>query len=239
MDLREYARVLLKRGWVVVLIALIGAAGAVGFSKIQQPIYRSTISLGARPARPADYGSSLAIKNLIRYYGQQLQTKKLGQQVIDQLQLDIPVEKFLGEVNVSAHEDDLTLEIEVKDPNVDMVSRMAQTLAEDLVIQHEQENLQIDQQDRILVDIVDNSTPPEIFSPKIKINALAGGILGALVGTLMIFLLEFLQSAYVRTTEDVERYLGMTLLGAVPTIEDRAATAEQRSQARKWFWQRA
>lgn len=221
MDLREYARVLFKRGWVVILIALIGAASAFGFSKIQQPIYRSTISLGARPARPADYGSGLAIKNLIRFYSQQLQTKTLAQKVVDQLQLDIPVEKLLSEVSVSTQEDALAIQVEVKDPNVNMVTRIAQTLAETFIIQHQQENLQIDQQDRILVDILDNATPPEIFSPKTTINVLAGSILGALAGVLVIFLLEYLQSAYIRNVNDIERYLGTTVLGSIPIMTNQ------------------
>ncbi len=239
MDLREYARVLFRRGWVIVLIALVGAVGAIGFSKIQQPIYRSEIRLGVRPARPADYGSSLAIKNLIRYYSQQLQTKKLAQTVVDQLQLDIAATKFLSEVSVSAQEDNLIIQVEVKDPNVAMVSRMSQTLAETFVFQHEQENLKIDQQDQILVDILDNASPAELFSPKTRINALAGGILGGLIGLLLIFLLEFLQSAYLRNPEDVERYLGLTVLGSIPATTERGAGSERRSRARRWFWQRA
>ncbi len=239
MDLREYARVLLRRGWVIVLIALIGGLGAIAFSKIQQPIYSSTITLGARPARPADYGSSLAIKNLINYYGQQLQTKALAQKVVDQLQLDIPATKFLSELSVAPQLDDLTLTIQVKDPNVDMVGKMAQTLAETYVIQHQQENLQIDQQDRILVDILDNASAPELFSPKTKVNAAAGAILGGLVGAFVIFVLEFLQSAYLRRPEDVERYLGLTVLGTVPTVAEMAPNAGARAASRKWFWQRA
>ncbi len=239
MDLREYARVLFKRGWVIVLIALIGGLGAIAFSKIQQPIYRSTITLTARPTRPSDYGQTLAIKNLVMQYSRELQTKSLAQKVIDQLQLDIPAEKFLSEVNVSAQEDTLMLQVEVKDPMPDNAARIAQTLAETYVVQHQQENLQIDQQDRILVNILDNATPPALFSPQTKINALAGGILGGLVGAFVVFLLEFLQSAYVRSSDDVERYLGMTVLGSIPTITGREALAEQRAPARRWFGQRA
>ncbi len=219
MDLREYARVLFKRAWVIVLIAIIGAGGAYVFSKFfQQEIYRSVITLSATPTRPSDYGQTLAIKNLVMQYSRQLQTKSIAQQVLNKTQYDIPVEKFLSEISVSAHEDDLTLDIEVKDPNKDLAGKLVQTLAETFVIQHQQENLQIDQQDRILVNILENASPYEQFSPKTTINVLAGGILGGLVGTLVIFVLEFLQSAFVRSTEDVERYLGLTVLGAIPTM---------------------
>lgn len=223
MDLREYGRVLFKRGWIVVVVAIVGALGALAFSRIQTPIYRSTITLSAQPTRSSDYGQGLAIKNLLRLYSQQIQTKSIAQQVIDQLQLDIPPEKFLSGVEVSPNDADFTMQIAVKDANIDMVQREAQTLAENFVILHQQENLQMDQNDRILVNILDNATPPEKFSPKTTINVLAGGILGALAGIIAIFLIEYLQSAYIRRVEDVERLLQLTVLGTIPTIKSKDA----------------
>ncbi len=239
MDLREYARVLIKRGWIIVLIALVGAVGGFAFSKLQKPIYRSTITLTATPTRPSDYGQTLAIKNLVRQYSRQLQTKAMAQQVLGKLQYDISPEKFLSEVSVSAQEDDLTLDVEVKDPTKDMVQPLVQTLAENFVIQHQQENLQIDQNDRILVNILENAGPIEQFSPKTSINTAAGGILGGLVGVMVVFVLEFLQSAFLRTTEDVEKQLGLTVLGAIPTLSDKSSATAAQGTARRWFWQRA
>lgn len=227
MDLREYGRVLLRRGWIVVVVAIVGALAAFVFSRVQTPIYRSTITLSAVPSRPSDYGQSLAIKNLLRLYGQQMQTKTIAQQVIDQLQLDIPPEKFLSGVEVSASEADYTLQVAVKDANMDMVPRMTQTLADNFVILHQQENLQVDQSDRILVNILDNATPPEKFSPKTTINVIAGAILGALAGVIAIFVIEYIQSGYIRKPEDVERSLNLTVLGAIPTIDAQNAKTKQ------------
>lgn len=239
MDFREYARVLFRRGWVIIVIALVGALGALLFSRLQTPLYRSTITLSAVPTRPSDYGQTLAIKNLLRLYSQQLQTKTIAQRVIDQLQLDISPEKFLSRVAVSANEADYTLQVEIKDPNIDLVQPMVQTLADHFVIQHQQENLQIDQQDRVLVNILDNATPPEKFSPKTTINVIAGGILGALAGGFVVFLVEYLQSGYIRRPEDIERYLKLTVLGTIPAFGSKDGTARQPTPLRRWFWQRA
>ncbi len=239
MDLREYVRVLFKRLWVVALIALVGAGGAYGFSKLQQPIYDSTIMLKAVPANPTDYGQSLAIKTLLQLYSQEIQTKIMAQQIIDQLQLDKSPDELLSDINVSANEATLQLEIQVKYPEQDTAPKIAQQLAQDYVVQHQQDNLQIDQMHRILISIMDNATPPELFSPKTKINVAAGGILGGLAGVFVIFLLEFLQSAYVRSTQDVERYLGLTMLGTIPTMTNREALTERRLHMRRRFWQRA
>ena len=227
MDLREYARVLLRRGWIVIVVAIVGALGALLFSRLQTPVYRSTITLSAQPSRSSDYGQSLAIKNLLRLYGQQMRTKTIAQQVIDQLQLDIAPEKFLSGVEVSPNEADFTIQIAVKDENIDKVQAMVQTLAENFVLLHKQESLEMDQNDRILVNILDNATPPEKFSPKTTINVIAGAILGALAGVLAIFVVEYIQSAYIRKPEDVERSLNLTVLGAIPTIDARDAKTKQ------------
>ncbi len=238
MDLREYARVLFKRGWMIVLIALVGGLGAIGFSKLQQPIYRSTITLGAIPARP-DYGQGLVTKELLHNYSQQIVTTKMLQPVIDQLQLDITPEKLKERVNVSADEADLLINIEVKDPIQANAPKVAQTIADAFVVKHRQDNNIIDQRDRILVDVHDGPTPVELFSPKTRINAVAGGILGALVGVFVVFLLEYLESAYVRNSEDVERLLGLTVLGSIPTMTEKATASTEGVRARRWFWQRA
>lgn len=224
MDLREYANVLIRRGWIVIVVAIVGALAALGFSRIQTPVYRSTITMSVQPSRSSDYGQSLAIKNLMRLYGQQMQTKSIAQQVIDQLQLDIPPEKFLGGVEVSPNEADLTIQVAVKDANIDLVPRMVQSLAENFVLFHQQENLQMDQNDRILVNLLDNATPPEKFSPKTTINVVAGGILGGLAGVIAIFVLEYIQSGYIRKPEDVERVLKLNVLGTIPTINPKDVT---------------
>lgn len=233
MDLREYGRVLIRRGWIVVVCAVVGALGALLFSRLHTPIYRSTITLSAVPSRPSDYGQSLAIKNLLRLYGEQMRTKTISQQVVDQLQLDIPAEKFRGEVEVSANEDRFTLDVAVKDANIDMVQSMAQTLAENFVILHQQENLQVDQNDRILVNLLDNATPPEKFSPKTTINVIAGAILGALAGIIAIFVLEYFQSGYIRKPEDIERALNLTVLGTIPIISGKDAAAKQTTSVKQ------
>lgn len=238
MDLREYARVLFKRSWMVLLIALVGGIGAIGFSKLQQPIYRSTITLSALPARP-DYGQGLASKELLNNYSQQIVTTKLLQSVIDELQLDIAPETLKERVNVSADGTNLLINIEVKDPVQANAPKLAQAIADAFVVKHKQDNLQIDQQDRILVDIQDGPTPVQLFSPQTKINAVAGGILGALAGVLVVFVLEYLESSYVRNPDDVERLLGITVLGSIPMMTERLAASTEGARARRWFWQRA
>ncbi len=230
MPLQDYARVLLKRGWIIVLLAIITAASAYVFSKVQTPIYRSTVTLSAVPSRPADWGQTQAIKSLLRNYVQQMQSPALVQPVIDKLQLDIAPPKFLSQVNFNAAEDTMTIAVEARHPLPAVAAKMAQTLAETFVTVHEQENQTLDQRDRIIVKIYNNATSPDIFSPKTSVNVLAGGILGALIGLVIVFILEWLESDIIRTSEDAERYLGVTVLGAIPVIGDKQSETQSRRQ---------
>jgi hypothetical protein len=45
---------------------------------------------------------------------------------------------------------------------------------------------------------------------------LAGGIFGVLLGGVIILLLEWLESDILRTPGDVERFIGLTVLGTIP-----------------------
>lgn len=238
MDLRDYLKILRKRWWIIALVALIAVGSAYAFSKAQTPIYRSTITLSNQPARP-DLGQGLFTKQILRNYVRQLSTRTMAAKVNDQLQLDLAPETILGKVSFNADEADLTIQIEAKDRNPAIAQKIAQTFAELFVQQRQIENLEIDQRDRIITSLTDSATPPEIFSPKTSINMLAGGLLGALIGVVIVFVLEWLESDIIRSSEDVERYIGVPVIGTIPTITARETATTSAARPRLAFWRRA
>jgi capsular polysaccharide biosynthesis protein len=48
------------------------------------------------------------------------------------------------------------------------------------------------------------------------VNAAAGGVLGLLVGVIVVFLLEYLESSVVRRRDDLERQMDIPVIGALP-----------------------
>jgi capsular polysaccharide biosynthesis protein len=238
MELRDYVKVLRKRWWVIALIALIALASAYGFSKTQPTVWRSTIKLSIEPSRGSDYGQVLAIKQILRNYALKLTSGLMAQQVVDKLQLDIPASALLGQVAVSPDEADYTIQIEAKDQSAATAVKIVQTFANLFVQERQIKNLDVAQQDRILVSIADNPTAPDIFSPKTSINMLAGGVLGALLGVIILFALEWLESDVVRSNEDVERYIGLAVIGSIPTITTREAAPGLAARVGPAFWNR-
>ena len=68
------------------------------------------------------------------------------------------------------------------------------------------------------------------FKPKPLLNAIAGLVLGALLGILIVFALEWLEADILRTPAAVERSLGLTVLGSIPAEASQPARSARRGQ---------
>ena len=82
----------------------------------------------------------------------------------------------------------------------------------------ELENGKVRKEDQVEVVMGDNPIYSK-FRPQTTINTAAGGILGLLLGALIVAVLEWLEAGVVRTPVDVERKLGLPVLGAIPASE--------------------
>jgi capsular polysaccharide biosynthesis protein len=106
-------------------------------------------------------------------------------------------------------------------------------MAEVFVEDRDAWNQRQDKRDRIEVSILDNvwNLGYQQYSPNTKINTAAGGLFGLLVGLLVVFFLEWLEQDVIRSAADVERSIGVTVLGSIPpgsSDGDGRQPAEQR-----------
>jgi capsular polysaccharide biosynthesis protein len=217
MELKEYLNILVKRGWIILLVAVITASSAFVFSKLQTVTYRSTIWLNVWPGRP-DWGLQQTIKGLLRNYSGQIKSRDAAQQVINSQQLDMTVESLLAEMTVSPIESDFLLQIDVDDIDPKRAQVIAQSAAEVFVEKIRVQMLDQDKADRVDVNIRDNATPATVFWPKTKLLTLAGGLFGLLAGALVVLGLEWLSKDIIRKGQDIERHTGLTVLGAIPKV---------------------
>ncbi len=232
MELQDYLNILRKRGWIIILTACITAASALGFSLVQTPKYKATAKLSVNPAR-ADWGLANAAKTLLRNYTINMTTHKTAQKVIDRAQLDMSTDDLLSKVTVSSDESNFTLQVDVKDYDPVVAIQIAQTMAEVFIEDQTEWNQKQDKRDRIEVSLLDDVRDAPKFSPKTKINTLAGGIFGVLLGSVIVLFLEWLESDILRTPGDVERFIGLTVLGVIPVPAGSAgAPGRKRSRLR-------
>jgi len=214
LELLDYVKILRKRGWIILLVAFITAASAFVFSKLQMPEYKGGVRLQFQPAR-ADWGLTGAAKTLLPSYRNIILSYAAAQKVIDRLQLDMSPDRLLSKVTTSADEADFTIRIEARDHDGEIAQQIAYTFAQVFIEDRAEWNQRQDKRDRVEVYMLDRPRY-SLYRPKTKINTLAGGLFGAIVGALIMLFLEWLERDILRTSDDVERYVGLPLLGAIP-----------------------
>jgi capsular polysaccharide biosynthesis protein len=229
MSLRDTIRILRRRGWIALLIAVLTAAAAYGFSRMQTPVYRSSIlvSLNIRP----DLGLSEATKALLRNYATNMYSTDRARGVIDRLQLDTTPEELKSRVTIDPDESRFIIQIDAKDYSAEIANNITRTWADILVDWRREENEKVERRDRVEAAIVE---PPQasLYTPQTRINTVAGLILGLLLGVLVVFGLEWIDAGIVRTPDDMERMAGLTVLGAIPTVMPNGRYATERAAQR-------
>ena len=217
MELTDYIRIIRQRGWIIILVAIIAAASAYGFSKMQTPIYSASTRLWVQPAR-ADWGLSSTLKDLLRGYVEAIKTHRVAQEVIDRGQLDMQTSDLLSKVFLNPDASNFTIQVEARDTNPEVAYAIVDTVATVFIEDRNEWNQQQDRRDQIDVTMLDSvySLGYQQFRPNTRINTLAGGLFGLMVGVLVIFFLEWLTHDIIRSSEDAERALDVLILGQIP-----------------------
>lgn len=220
MQLQAYWRVIRRRGWIVGLTAVLVAVAALAFSLIvkeRAPVYKSTIGILVQPSR-TDFGQAQAAKTLLDSYVAWMDSNYRAADVIEALKLDMTPEQLRNNVTIASEAQRLVIEIEVENANGDQGNDVARKWAELFIQWRDQENQKVRREDRIDAQILDDPRY-ELEFPKTSINTIAGAILGMIVGAAIVFALEYSEAGIIRSTEDVDRALMLTILGAIPPTE--------------------
>jgi capsular polysaccharide biosynthesis protein len=227
MNLIDYARIILRRGWIAILLAVITATGAYLFSQTVTPEFRATQTILIVPSR-SDLGLTEAALRLINSRRTYLDSDLRAASVIDKLHLDYTPGYLRGQTTITANRDNLTIQIDVDLPiDINVLSpeqtqealrtlgNIAIAWGDELIAYQEALNQQAQRTDRIQTQPQDN---PRISqqSPKLTINLLIGAIAGFFLGAVIIFVLEYLESNMIRRREDIERATELKVLAVVP-----------------------
>ena len=217
MELGDYARILRKRWWIIVVAVVLTAGSGLAFSKLQHPEYTSTAEIVIEPARP-DWGLAQAAKMVLRTYMTVADSDQWAQKVIDILELPTTPERLRSNAYFAAEDDRMVIKLEIEDYDGDLANDIARTWAQLLVEWRDNQNQRQRKEDRVYAYLRDQ--PRYIQSwPKTKIVTAAGGIFGLVIAGVIIFFLEWLEAGIVRTPQDLERQLNLTVMGAIPSAD--------------------
>jgi non-specific protein-tyrosine kinase len=225
MDLRAYLDILRRRGWIILLAAVLAGVGTFGISLKETKIWQATVRISAVPARP-DWGLTNTAQDLLRNFVDNINTHDMASQVIAKAQLDMTPEELLSKITVSTVPEDFLIRIDGRDQDPQVATQIVLTMAQLFTDERVAYYNTQDKADRIEVKIVDSVIEPVVYKPKPLENGAAGLVLGALIGMLIVLGLEWAEGDILATPEAIQRHLGLPVLGAALA----AAGATRRSR---------
>lgn len=218
MQLSDYLIVLGRRWWVIMLVAAAASVGAYIFSKLQTPVFRSEASYLVVPNR-VDNGLSIVLQNQMESFKVMALAPIQLDQISQQLQLDRDADWLLQYVRIQSQTDTRLMIVQADYPNDPaMAQRLADAVGNNMVALVSSLNQGIEGTDRISMRVNQPARAAIRYRPQTKINVAAGAVLGLILGLLLAFALEALDDS-LKSSADVERFVGLTTLGAIPTVE--------------------
>lgn len=226
MQIRDYLHILRKGWWLILVVALFAASGSYLYTRTQTPTYQSTVRLLVQPAR-ADLGLAEAISRLLRQYRLLLQTDQLARTVSERLKADLSPGTLQGMVTTSAVPEDFALVVQVTDTDSKRAQQIAYVLADEFVQDQAVRMSTQDPRDRVDVTMLNQPGEGQLIWPKTKTTVAAGGLFGAVLGLLLVFVLAFFDNT-LKTPDDVERWAKLPTLGVVPPVPRAEKTAAEQ-----------
>jgi len=220
MELTDIIRILNKRWWIVVVAVVLTAGSAVAFSELQPPEYTSTAEVIIEPARP-DLGLTQSAKSLLRTYMTVANSNKWAEDVIRELELSTTPQLLRNDVHFAAELDRFVIKIEVENHDGDQANRIALAWAEHLQNWRNEQNQAQRKEDRVYAYLRDQPSYGQTWPPSTKIMLGAGAVFGLIIGGVIIFFLEWLEAGMIRTPQDIERNINLTVLAAIPSERSR------------------
>ncbi|MBU5436773.1 lipopolysaccharide chain length-determining protein [Tissierella sp. MSJ-40] len=221
ISLREYFFILRKRLGLILILTIVAVAtsGIVSYF-VLEPEYQTFTTLMV--GKPKDYQSEskleynelLLNQKLVSTYGELVKSRVVVDQVIKNLNLDMSFKIFTEKVNVNLVKDTEIIKIQVMDTDPKLAAEIANETAE-VFMDSVKTIMKVEN-----VQVIDKAQPPENpVKPRPKLNMAIAGILGIMAGVFLAFLLEYMDNT-LKTPEDIEKHLGLPVLGAIPMVKD-------------------
>ena len=219
LDLKQLFLIIIKRWWLMLLIPLV-AAGVTAYLSyyVLDPVYEANTTLYVINKQSENQTtiaqSDLTVGGLlVQDYKEIIVSRTVTQEVIDQLGLiGLTTDELADKITVEAKNNTRILEIRVKDENPERAKKITDALAS-VFIERVVELMKVDN-----VSIVDAAVVPNApVEPRPLRNTAIAAAAGLLLAIGAAFLLEFLDDT-IKTSEDVEKHLGLTVLGTIPVF---------------------
>ncbi|WP_022793406.1 YveK family protein [Marinococcus halotolerans] len=222
ISLQELFQTLKKRIGLIIAITLLGIIiSAIVTYFIMTPQYQASTQVlvnqsqvGEEPITSQELQSN---REFINTYSVIMASPTILEPVIQEIGLNDSVGELREKITISAEEESQVANITVEDSNPETAVTIANTLAT-IFEQQIPEIMDVDNVSILSEAQMENSNSP--ISPQPTLNLVLGFVIGLMVGIGLAFLLDFLDKT-VKTEQDVEKEIGLPILGIVPIMSDK------------------
>ena len=221
ISIQELFFIIKKRLLLIVILSIlaVSTAGLISYF-VLKPEYQTftTLMIG----KPKDYQGESGIEyndlilnqRLVSTYGEIVKMRVVADKVIENLGLDISYNEFGSKVSVNLVKDTEIIKLQVTDNNPELATDIANETAE--VFMKSVKDIMLIEN----VQVIDKAQIPiSPIKPRPMLNMAIAGVLGLMGGVFLAFLLEFLNNT-VKSSEDVERHLGLSVIGTIPMFKN-------------------
>ncbi|CAH2716762.1 putative capsular polysaccharide biosynthesis protein YwqC [Neobacillus rhizosphaerae] len=222
ISLKELFETLKKRLLLIVSITLIAAivSGIVSYFFLT-PIYQASTQILVNQAKndqgQYNYNEVQTNLQLINTYNVIIKSPAILDKVIEELDMNMTTAKLNEKITVASEKDSQVVNVSVQDPNSKVAAQIANKTAE--IFQKEISSIMNVDNVSILAkaDVSENPSP---IKPRPLLNVAIAIVVGLMAGVGIAFLLEYFDNT-VKNEQDVEKILGLPILGIIATIDDQ------------------
>ena len=211
----------IKKRWIIIVAITLTAtiiSGIISFFVID-PVYEAStkVFVGKEENDNAAYNSSEInmYQQLLQTYAQAIKTKDLVNRAISGLKYDGLEARNVVEsltVNPISNTQILQIKYQSKDPNE--AKDVLKGVTDEFIVTAKE--LVPNGNVRIIEEV---ELPQNPVSPNKKMNIAIAFLVGLMVSVGLVFLLEYLDNTY-KNKEQLEKDLGIPVLGAIPDVEN-------------------
>jgi capsular polysaccharide biosynthesis protein len=215
IELKEIFQIIKKHIKSIIIVPIIFAIlGAVISIYLIKPVYEASTTLMVRQNKGSneeiDIGDVNLSKSLIYTYAEMAKSNTILENTRKSLNLE---ELNSKSITILPVKDTQILKVAVENTNPQIAMDIANTLVEEFTF----EIIRITKTDNVAV--VDYAKMPENpIKPNKIMNTAITAMLGEMIILLIIFLVEYLDNT-IKTEKDIEKYLGITVIGIIPNFD--------------------
>jgi capsular polysaccharide biosynthesis protein len=217
IDLRVFLLILRKRLWAIALITILcmGISGLVSYYILEPEYQTYTTLIIGRPQdykQKMEYNDILLNQKLVSTYGEIVKSKIVANEFMSNLGLNFTYEELDKKISVTLVKNTEIIKILVKDKDGKVAAQIANEIA-NVFIKHVTRIMNIEN-----IQVIDKAEVPlNPNKPKPIINMVIASVLGILLSVFFILIYEYFDNT-VKTSADIEKNLGLPIIGTVPKM---------------------